>query len=31
MGAIGKGMVEGTQTKFYIDKKMPIKAGMPFR
>lgn len=30
MGAIGKGMVEGTQTKFYIDKKMPIKAGMPF-
>jgi len=30
LGEIGKGIVEGTKTKFYKDVKMPIKAGMPF-
>ena len=30
LGAIEKGVVEGTKTKFYIDKRMPIKAGMEF-
>lgn len=29
IGAIGKGVVEGTKTKYYTDVKLPIKAGMP--
>jgi hypothetical protein len=30
LGSIGKGIVEGTKTKFYKDVRLPIKAGMPF-
>jgi hypothetical protein len=30
LGAIGKGMIIGQKTKYYVDVKSPIKAGMQF-